>query len=201
MLIVRRFIERHKSLSIFSFIIIIVLIFLIDSVYFGFILTLFTNETTGLVDKNLIWNAIGSISTSIAVLIALFQYSLQNRKRIQLSFDQATIVHQGIVGSKILVLSISNLGLKTVNIQSWRFIIQGKKHYMIFPTDSFERNIQLPLTVASEETKEMYFSFEPFLKLMTEHFNLKKKLKMYVVDSVGSRYYLTSNEIIEYYIQ
>lgn len=201
MLGVKRFIEKYRVASLVIMASFIIFVVIIDNIYFKFLLSLVIDDSTGLIDKNILWNAIGSISTTIAVIIALFQYSIQNRKRIQLSFSQATLVQPGVVGPKFLVLSISNIGLKTINIQSWRFIIKGKNHYMLFPTDPYGNNIKFPLSLSSEESMDLYFQFDSFSKLMKDYFDKNRKLTMYVVDSVGSRYYLTTDAKISYYLE
>lgn len=196
---IKNFVERYRFFSILILIIAIFLIIAYDIMHSKILVTLIVDDSTGDIDKSIFWNALGSISTTLAVLIALFQYSMQNRKRIKLSFNQSTIVGPGFSGDKFLVLTIANVGLRTINIQSWRFILKGKIHYLTFPISPYGQTIEFPISVATEESYDLYFSLENFKNLMRKGFDLNKKMTMYVTDSVGSRYYLkTTGKIKDY---
>lgn len=201
---IENFIDRFfRFLSNHTFIIVIIVIclFYIDLNYLGILKTVLVN-VDGNFDYNIMWNAIGSISTATAVFIALFQFNIQNRKNVKLEFDQSTLVQGSIITGTFLELSIQNRGLRSIKISSWRFIYKGNKHLFIIPCSAFGLDISFPIQIESEEASSLYFPLERFIGVVKHYgFDENKRLNMYIIDSIGSRYYLKSKYKIKYYLE
>lgn len=197
---IKLFIQRYKSILFIFMIFLILTGAYINISSFGILSSLFIDDSTGSIDRYLVWSALGSISTSLAVMFALFQHSFQNRKRIKLTFDKVTLLSSDNCEVDFVVLSIANIGLRMINIQSWRWIIKGNKHFLTFPKTPYGQDIAFPISISSEESLDLYFPIDKFKPLMIENFDINKKLIMYVTDTVGSRYFLTTAWKISYYL-
>ncbi len=196
---INQFYERNKKNINISILCLVMLVFIIFSRKLA--LVLFIDNETGLIDRQLLWSAIGSTATFLAVFVALFQHNYNNSKRLKLSLNKSTVVNANGYNKEFLDLCISNTGVRSVNIQSWRLIIK-KQHFLLFPQNPMTLTTEnMPIALLSEESHDLYFPIENLKLLLKDDYDLNAKIDVYVIDSVGARYYLKTKMTLKYFFE
>lgn len=170
-------------------------------------------------DWNLFWSAfvaigttLGSLTTAIAVVVAVVQYKQPLTKRINIETNTSVLVSGGNVSENYLYVSLANTGVRTIYISNICFKA-GKKN--LFATDEqlmldFTRS-DLKVIFPHELKPEMCMQvFIPYKKLSKEIFNLikqkkispKQKLKILALDTTSGKYFsktiFTAKQIANY---
>lgn len=85
-------------------------------------------------DWNLFWSAfvaigttIGSLTTAIAVVVAVIQYKQPLSKRIKVNFNAAFPVYGNELGENYLHISVANIGIRTIYISNIYLCVNKKK--------------------------------------------------------------------------
>lgn len=153
----------------------------------------------------------GAVATLAAVLVALYQSKWANRKKLRLSFgDSYNSIDQiyGVQGPYIC-MTIRNVGNRRVIIDSWG--IKFSKNDWLF----FRGNVlnpadpdfnQLPKDVQIEERVCLLLKRKPFTEAIQQKYEsgrirLYSRIKLYVADSSGKLYYLTTKYRVKHYLK
>lgn len=153
-------------------------------------------------DWNTFWSAfgaigttIGSLTTAIAVIIAVKQYKQPLKKIIKVEFKSAMTIDT--ISDKPLsfyCVIIKNKGIRQVQINSIN--IQGNKKILWLNNAQYNSfaKINLPVKIEPEESRDFYFEINNFknsIKKAVEDNILKgnQKLVVYVTDSLGDDYF------------
>lgn len=166
-------------------------------------------------DWNLFWTAfgaigtvLGSIATTAAVIVALWQTRIAYKKKLKLSFDDNTkiMADSGTIIADFVSLSVTNIGNKDIVISSWGFYLKNKSKVKIFSNLPIE-NLPLllknefitkfPYKLSVEHSTTFYYERRLFLKIIPEYYengelDADKPIKFYVMDSTGKEYTVKS---------
>lgn len=165
-------------------------------------------------DWNSFWTAfgaigatIGSIATSAAVIVALWQTKISFKKKLQVSFsdDIAVAFENGSNIYRFVGVNISNIGNRDVVIQNWGFYTHDNMQTIIAPdSSSIGRMIQvkLPHKLQIEEGITLYYDKKLFEQVLEEYMNdgklnPNKKICFFVTDSTEKRYKVMTNKTVE----
>ena len=158
----------------------------------------------------LVITGLGTIATFSAVLVALYQTRLANKKKLKLTFEYNTII---LLDPPVLYVSMSvaNTGNKDIILDSWRIVCKSKQHCQIMTDladNSIEKalSVKLPYKLEPEERKTFYFKKDKFLELLKEkvengELSEKDKVLFLVRDSIGKDYFVKSSKSIKYYLE
>ena len=158
-----------------------------------------------------IGQVIGAIATALAVIITLWQIKFANRKKVKMTFSDNNVVfsENGNLEFHFVCLSVSNIGNRNIIVQNWGIKVSKKQNLLIVPDvkNPIIKMIQKPLlyTLEPEQSMDLLFDIKLFVKNLQEQvdqgtFRNTDKIMLYVVDSVGKKYYLKSRKTIKQYI-
>lgn len=168
-------------------------------------------------DWNLFWTAfgaiggtVGALSTTAAVIVALWQTKYSQRKNIKLVLDNTIHVFNGSITIKCIGITATNTGIRDVIINSWGIKYpKGKLQFITeFEYDPFfsKINKKLPQTVKRDEALPMQITTEMFKKQL-EYFiskgfiNKNKRILFYVCDSTNKYYYIKTHKKAKEYLK
>lgn len=141
------------------------------------------------------WTAIGSVATSGACIIALWQTKQSNLKKIK--FEIKTAITMAInYGEPITYVcaTITNLGNRDVIIKSWDLCLKKNRKLTILTNQTPIMAVNLPQRICPEETLDLYCHLDDFKKnivnLVGENeLSKNQKLVFQITDSTGKSYY------------
>ena len=164
----------------------------------------------------LFWNKVsaigtclGALATFIAVVVALYQTQLTNKKKLKLKFnDPVTIVNPN-TGQQLgdyIGITIINIGNREVIIDDWSILPynQSKGRYKIMTEMQGLLSQKLPYKLKIEEKLDLYYEKKAYLRLVTDwvdknNIKLDKKIKFQILDSTNKSYIIESDKTISEY--
>ena len=148
------------------------------------------------------WEALGAISTTIAVVVALFQTHIQFCKKLNMSVNIMVKIKRLTSDETfdVLAFNVTNAGNVDVRIEQWGMYIN--KTYYVVPTYSQNMEIveqkELPIILHPSEKECFLLTHKTFVDTLQGIYipNKKKKLICYLSDSTGKTYYCKSKQNI-----
>lgn len=165
----------------------------------------------------LLWNKVsaigtclGALATFIAVIVALYQTKLTNKKKLKLKFnDPVTIVNPN-TGQQLgdyIGITIINIGNREVIIDDWSILPynKSKERYKIMTEMQGLLSQKLPYKLKIEEKLDLYYEKKAFLRLIADlvdknNIKLNKKIKFQILDSINKSYIIESDKTISEYV-
>lgn len=158
---------------------------------------------------DLIIGTISAMAMFGAVVVALWQTKYANRKRMKCVFAENIVAVNPVTNESedFVGLTISNIGNKIFMLSSWG--IKTKTGVILFLPDqgmrtnatSVERmmSIKTPYTLETEHSvtfsyKKLLFQDQLQNAFKTCQLNPNRKIKFFVVDSMGKKYYIKSKK-------
>lgn len=170
-------------------------------------------------DWNLFWSAfvaigttLGSLTTAIAVVIAVRQYKQPLTKRINIDTNTALIASTGDLSEFYFSISLSNAGVRTIYIKNICFNA-GKKN--LFATDEqliqdftqADSRVRFPYELKPEMCMQVFIPYKKLSKIFIELLNKKtimpnQKIKILAFDTTSGKYFsktiFTAKQIANY---
>lgn len=161
-------------------------------------------------DWNLFWSAfgsigttIGSITTAIAVIVAVKQYKQPLEKRIVVSYGTTLpIMTNNSMGNIHMYIDAKNMGVRDVTITGFYFHTKKKNYYLNGLQSPVIQPISFPYVLHQEECITFHMDLEgteqELIRLQQQKV-LKKRQKLYacVQDSMGENY--ICHKVIKFY--
>ena len=149
---------------------------------------------------------ISAVATFAAVIVALWQTKYSNKKKLKLSFTTKAQMIQDMVTLQfekkaILLLSVSvvNIGNRKVVLSDWGFQFDKNNALQIVNLNGKT----FPCELEIECAKELQTDLLGVRNALVQNKNIvekeKKKLKVYVTDSTGKKYFVKLPYSIKYY--
>lgn len=164
-----------------------------------------------------IGGSIGALATAAAVIVALWQTKYAYKKKLKLTFcdDVKIASNAGMLITELISLTITNIGNKTILLDSWGFKLKGSKRMKIFtnlPSETIpcqirsQFTIKTPYELIPEHTVTFYYEKEKFCQVVTQscenkELDEKQKIKFYVTDSTNTDYFAISTKSAKSYLQ
>lgn len=144
------------------------------------------------------WSAVGAIATSAAVIVALYQARLYNKKCLKVKADDSwmTVDELGAKTGPYLRLGLVNTGNRRIIITQWGLKVQ-KNSYFIFRSMPYtEIPFTLPTTLYPEEAVDLFMNMRTVegalaTSIANKKMTMNRKAKIYACDSTGKMYYAT----------
>ena len=169
-------------------------------------------------DWGLIWNAFGAIggilgalSTTIAVIVALWQVKYAQKKKVKLFLkENATVISQNEnFDYQYITLTITNIGNRYIVIDKWGLFLNKKEMIFILKDTSpilESQQVNLPHKLEIEESISLFYKKENFLKIMRKYvenkkINQDKKVKFFIIDSTGKFYIIKTRKPLKKYFK
>lgn len=155
-------------------------------------------------DWNLFWSAfgaigttVGSLTTAIAVLVAVKQYKQPLEKKIKVTHGMSFPIYNSDPGAAQVHIEVKNLGIREVSISSF-FLSNGKMNFYLNRIQSDIQKLNLPCVLKPEESISFFIDYEKFKleikRLASEKYiKNKEKLKVCVQDSLGQMHFDEKN--------
>lgn len=158
---------------------------------------IFFKNIDGKFDMSILWTAIGAISTSIAVILALFQDRIKRRKNLKI-FCEFIVAADSKIKESCIIIDIFNKCENQIKIENISLLILGKKC-------SIDRdiNINFPYILEPYHKIEVIVRYEKIIQIfsfISYNKNNKNLLltknrhpKVEILDWQGSRYFANSD--------
>ena len=154
-----------------------------------------------------IGTVVGSVATTAAVIVALWQTKYSTKKRLKIEFNDDIKLyneHLGKIVGEYIGISIINIGNRDVIITDWSILTNNKSRTKIMTERQGILKVSLPAKVEIENKLDLNYEreyFNNFIKDITQkHPKLKKqKIKFQVMDSTGKKYRINSKKTYEEY--
>ncbi len=155
-------------------------------------------------DWNLFWSAfvaigttVGSLTTAIAVVVAVIQYKQPLTKRVKVDLNTAIPVYENKAGEFYLCISVANTGVRTIYISNI-YLCAGKKKIVInnLMQDLSKPglHVEFPKELLPEMCFNVYISCQKLSDEFTNLINQKtispnQKIKILATDTTSGEYY------------
>ena len=142
------------------------------------------------------WQALSAIATFLAVLVALYQTRIANKKKLKIKFIDNVKIISSLAKNidELIDFTIINTVNKNITIRQI-LLYHTKEDSTLLLTDlcKYNLNNKLPKKIKPENSIDIYFERRMFLnlikKMLEEDPKLKnKKLKFIIKDSVERQY-------------
>lgn len=155
-------------------------------------------------DWNLFWSAfaaigttVGSLTTAIAVVVAVVQYKQPLTKRIKIDVGMTIPVYENKLGENYLHISAANTGVRTIYISNIYFCAGKKKlviNKLIQDLSKIGSEVVFPRELAPEMCFDVYISCSELSKAFTDLLNQKsvtpnQKIRILATDTTSGNYY------------
>lgn len=164
----------------------------------------------------LFWNklsaigtCLGALATFIAVVVALYQTKLTNKKKLKLKFNDSVTIVNPNTGQQLgdyIGITIINIGNREVIIDDWSILPYNKSkgRYKIMTEMQGLLSQKLPYKLKIEEKLDLYYEKKAYLRLVTDwvdknNIKLDKKIKFQILDSTNKSYIIKSDKTISEY--
>lgn len=176
-------------------------------------------------DDSVFWtklSAIGTLSgafaTTGAVIVALWQTRFNQRKKLKVRFtdDVGIVLHGSGQVYKYIGLDITNIGNRSVTIDSWGYkLINNGKMLLLsclspdnrpFSVNQPHICVNLPYKIEIEESAALRIEKGTFISILTKNvkekeLNKNENLVFFVCDNTGKEYTVKTNRAIANYIK
>lgn len=164
------------------------------------------------IDWEMFWQAASAIATTAAVIVALWQTSYQNKKKLKIKFveNMTYLPNTGrgkVVPNQYFAVNIANIGNRKVCIQ--RVGIQGSNghEFHIQPSEPYGATIQFPYNLDVEQSLSFPMEKDVVLKNIYEQLKITKNLskdrplKFFAIDSVGKKHFCKTKKTLQWYFE
>ena len=153
-------------------------------------------------------SAISAIVTLFAIFVALWQTKYANKKKLKLSNTIVAQVVQDLSTGEIanssdffLYVKVVNIGNRKVILNDWGISFSKKMALQI----ASKSTKLFPCEIDVEQYKDLQTSLRGLRNALNNNQQLiknkKRKLKIYVIDSTGKKYFTKLPNPIDYYMQ
>lgn len=148
----------------------------------------------------------GGMATFLAVVVALWQTKLSNKKSLKLAFNR-TFLFDGLGGTTDgIFLTIMNTGNRTVTIEEWGFTLNDGSALAVMDNGLISIGAKLPVTIEQDSSVQFYM---PLINLANAFINAihqskiteNDKIQVYARDSFSKRYNLKTKAVVKHYLQ
>lgn len=167
------------------------------------------------IDWSIFWQAVGSIATSAAVIVALWQTQYLNRKKVKLqyyishSYKSAVPSDSSKNLEEIAYITVDaiNAGARKVVITQFGVEIARRLHYIL--NNQLENEYNWPIEVAPEQFASFIWSEENFKYWLRNPIDSEeivarksqfRKVSFYIKDSTGRIYVCKTKKTIRQYL-
>ena len=152
-------------------------------------------------------SAISALATFFAVIVALWQTKYANSKRLKLTNTVVAQLTQNASTGQffktnylLLSVKIVNIGNREVVLNDWGVSLSKEDALQIV---NINEKV-FPCKIEVEQYKELKTTLEGLRNALVQNkdkiCNIKQKLKIYVVDSTGRKYYTKMPYSVEHYM-
>lgn len=149
--------------------------------------------------------ALGSLATTAAVIVALWQTQQNNKKKLMLSFNETITILDPNTDTSLgeyIGVSITNIGNRDVIISDWSMICtKGKsnRRYKIMTEIQGLLKKELPYALPIEENLDLSYERKYFARAVNSmikknEISPNKKVKFQIMDSTGKKYIVHSKQ-------
>ena len=156
------------------------------------------------------WQALGSVATTAAVIVALWQTRFVNNKKAKISFVENRIIVPAIAlgsygympESAYVGLEFANIGNRKIIIKSFWVELSNDVRAVIAPEVTPVDTLTWPVEVDIEESVFLPWSKEKFLEFIQneERLDLNRKLTFCVCDTTGKIYKCITPKVLQKYL-
>lgn len=157
-----------------------------------------------------IGSTLGSIATTAAVVVALWQTKYSQKKKLSLDFTDNFQLYNPNTGAslKFVGLSVTNVGNRKVIIQTWGVRLNEGSAIVMPPpdVDGMEKlaYTKLPKVLDVEESIDLQWQidrFQTFLESNKDNISKNKPLVFFVKDSTGKQYTVKTKKNASFYFK
>lgn len=162
-------------------------------------------------NKEIFWYALSAIATTGACIIALWQTTYNNRKKLKLHLSPKTYFVSNEI-EMCLSIEIINVGNRKVIIKEWCYFMADKsvnknsERIILITVFNKFMNTKLPQIICIEDSVSLHLNYTLFVNQLTELLEKNKisktqKLIFGVKDSTGKIYKIKSKQTVNEFIE
>lgn len=157
-----------------------------------------------------IGSTLGSIATTAAVVVALWQTKYSQKKKLSLDFTDNFQLYNPNTGAslKFVGLSVTNVGNRKVIIQTWGVRLNEGSAIVMPPPDANGMEklayTKLPQVLDVEESIDLQWQidrFQTFLESNKDNISKNEPLVFFVKDSTGKQYTVKTKKNASFYFK
>lgn len=147
------------------------------------------------ISKEIVWTALGAISTSAAVIVALWQTVYQNQKKVRILYSESLTYPLGFIDGvhttdKYITLYISNTGNRKIIIKEYGIILKRNCFWVVIPEKTPLGTVSLPLELDIEMAVSLPWKKSDFIEVLRKECKIAdyRRVTFYIRDTSGKVY-------------
>lgn len=154
-----------------------------------------------------IGTTVGALATTAAVIVALWQTKLSNKKKIKIQFNDPVTLVNPLTGEnmgRFIGVTITNIGNREVIITDWSIICANGNRYKIMTEQQGILKKSLPARLSLEESLDLYYDRKYFVRVVRDIIKKKElepnqKIKFQIMDTSDKKYIIYSKSVASAY--
>ena len=141
-------------------------------------------------DWGMFWQATSAIATMAAVVVALWQTTYNNKKRLQIRVRESVILTGKDSSEPYIEIEIANTGNRKVIITRYGISLNENYFIVAVPNDDNMINTESPVMLDVEEYKIIRWKKSEFIQILRERCTTSNNMRVtiFVQDSSGKMY-------------